>query len=250
MAPGSGGRARRDATVPRGCAARARSPQPVARERLPEAPRRVPRDRPDADAVPRAARQLLHRSVGRRLSVHHLLEADRPAARHRHAARADLERAPRPRRSRARSGRGSARSAGPRARRIRASSATRSPVRRRRRAGPIAAREQPRRRRSSRDERHLLRRRRRPGRASTGRSTHHVAADVSVVIAAKQEAPSIGARHRSHAPLRQRDRRRRRPLDRRHRRGRRAERRPSAGRRRPRQRARRSAAPSRTSARR
>ena len=43
-------------------------------------------DRHDADAVPCAARELLHRSVGRRLSVHHLLEADRAAARHRHAA--------------------------------------------------------------------------------------------------------------------------------------------------------------------
>ena len=98
----------------------------VARERVSEEPRRVPADRAHADAVPCAARQLLHRSVGRRVSVHHLLEADRPPARDRHAARADLERAETAQVQRE-IWKGHARSAGRPARRIRASSATRWP---------------------------------------------------------------------------------------------------------------------------
>ena len=155
-------------------------------------PGQVPANRPDADALPRAPGELLHRSVGRGLSVHHLLAADRSAARHRHAPGSDLERGRDQRTCSARSGRGSARSAGPPARRIRAFSATSWP----------AGAEPP------RDGADAARRRRVATGARAMNVTcytdaviqahldkavaHHVATDVSVVIAAKQEAPSIG----------------------------------------------------------
>ena len=125
IAPDPAVGARRDGSDTAAARRPARSPRQLLENAYLKNLDRVSADRPDADAVPRAARELLHRSLGRRLSVHHLLEADRPPARHRHAARPDLERRARPRRCRARSGRDSARSAGPPARRIRAFSATR-----------------------------------------------------------------------------------------------------------------------------
>ena len=157
----SGDRSRSSWTSTGALRGRPRSAAAAARERVSRIPRRVPADRPDADALPRASRELLHRSVGRGLSVHHLLEADRPPARHRDAAGSDLERARDQADCSARSGRGSARSAGPPARRIRASSATCWPAAA---AAAAAARAaavaRPRRRHpSARDERHLLHRR-------------------------------------------------------------------------------------------
>ncbi len=161
----------------------------------------------DADAVPRASRELLHRSVGRRLSLHHLLEADRPPARHGHAAGSHLE----CRRDHADVQReiwkDSARSAGPPARRIRASSATSSlgAVRSRGLMDRHAdSRGDPRLRgRGLSDERHLLHRRRDSGSPGQGggasRGQRRVGGD-------RREAGSAEhrRRHRSDAPLRRR----------------------------------------------
>ena len=63
----------------------------TAREHVPQLSRRVPADRTDADAVPCASVELLHRSLGCGVPVHHLLAPDRAVARHGHAPRADLE---------------------------------------------------------------------------------------------------------------------------------------------------------------
>ena len=154
-----------------------------------------------------------------------LLEADRPAARHRHAARSDLECASRPRTLQREIWEGSARSAGPPARRTRAFSATSWPggARSRRAMDPLPTRAGP----SA------------TSRAVTMNVTcftdaviqahldkavaRHVATDVSAVIAAKQEGAEHRRRHRADAPLRRRGRRRRRTLDRRHGRARRSE---------------------------
>ncbi len=148
--------------------------------------------------------------------------------------------------SRARSGRGSARSAGPPVRRIRASSATAWRFVGRRRLSHIDGRRAPGADRNRDDERRLLRgrldavppgpggdasrRRRRVGRhrGQAGGAEHR-------------------RRHRSHPALRERDRRRRRALDRRHRGCRGTDAAPACCRTAAAARGRRSAGPSRTS---
>ena len=148
-----------------------RSAQHLLESGLSAIPRSIPDDRPDADAVPCAARELLHRSLGRRVSLHHLLAAARAPARHGHAPRADLERAPRRRSVQREIWQGQCPQCWTAceayqsilgnvlAGRLRAPRPSRPPLPR----APSTSR-------SARDERHLLHRRRRSRRTSTRRS--------------------------------------------------------------------------------